>query len=675
MGLILAVTLLFVLAFSIKVLLKFKIEQALFLSFCAVTFLLFLFGAVGYLVVGYYFIVGLSAALFVTSLALLAFSKKSRSGFSVKNYLTPGVAVFLLANLIYFFFMRGEIMAITDAAVHWGYATKWMYETGRIYIGVQTLSVPLLNYFLVKTAGYTESYLFLGRWMIMWTAIILPVSDVKWDKWYKVLLYAVMAYMILGVIDPVPKMFMDLPLGVVAGALSAMLAVMPNRPRAQITAAFGVVVLGNIKNGTGILFSIFVIGFAVLIYFTNNKKEDKRHGIYCLAAFSAALVFAELFRRVTHESNIKDNAEAGMVIRLDYQQIVSKLTQTTILGLIIVTVVVAAFFVFLVVKKNKEGKRVGLLYKTTLAVMCLFAALTLYKVYSGFLSSLSYNDQVIFINYWEKYFVKGYFGWQIRNLIGMIIAFTVACGLLCLKKEHVKSFGAQSAYMALCMLFYAFALIVAYLDVFIEIEAADYAAMHRYIGSSIVFVAMWITGYIALSDGIWQEEKRQIVAAVILLAFLSRETPAMGTVYNYGLRGEAGVHKGVIQYASEIKNNTDAGDKIYFISQEYDNSTYLSDWSANAWIRYEIAPRYLNWVFWSLGKEFDDVDPSTLNVDSDDFKNILLEEGYDYVYLYKTDEKFWESYGGLFSPESETSNRKLYKVLTTVGYLLEPVSN
>ena len=674
LGILLVGMTLFFLAFTIKELLQFKMEQSLFLAVCAVIIFLFIFGIAGYLGVGYFFILALSFAGFAASLVLLFFSKKRRGKFTVKSYLTPGVVVFILTNAIYYYFMRGNIMAITDAAAHWGYATKWMYETDKIYKGVQTLSVPLLNYFVIKTAGYNESYFFLGRWMFMWAAIILPMSNIKWDKWYKALLYAVMVYMLLGVIDPEPKMFMDLPMGVFAGALCAMLAVMHNKSKTILVAAVGTIVLSNVKNGLGLVLALFVAGFAVVIYLFDKKESEEKRLPYFIGIFIPALALAELFRRVTHEIKVEYDLEPGAAIPLNYQEIISKLTQKSTLLLLIASVVAFTFFVFLIVKKNRQGKKTGIIYKATISVMCLFIGLTIYKIYSGFFSSLSYDDQVILIRYWEAYNIKGYFGWQMRNLFGILIAFSAICGFLCLKKEYISSMWAQSVYMIVCVIFYAFALILAYLAVFCEMEAQGYAAMHRYIGSSIVFVAMWITGYIVLTDGIWQEEKRQLIAAFILLAFLSRETPAIGTVYNYGLRGEAGVHRSVMANGEYIKSHTEPDSKIYFISQDYDKATYLDSWSSNAWIRYEIVPRYLNWVFWSLGDSFNDVDPSTINIDSEGFKDILLSQGYDYVYLFDADDYFWDNYGNLFAAGAKGEENVLYRVTSAEDYLLEPVN-
>ncbi|MCK5129027.1 MAG: hypothetical protein KAQ68_04180 [Clostridiales bacterium] len=658
----LVLALLLVSAATITLLFKIEIEKSLFIVVCSIVIILMISGIVGYLLIGYYLILCLMAVGFILAVGKIIFNKKTRAEFNILDYITPGVIVFMLASVLYAFVMRGKMIMVTDAAVHWGYATKCMYITNNIYNGIQTLSIPIFNYFIVKIAGFDESYLFVGRWIVMWAAICLPISKIKWDKWYKALIYAVLVYIICGTINTKPILHMDLPLGIFAGAIAALIAIDFKDKKSYIIVALGVIVLGNIKAASGLEMALFIFGLTFIVRFSDKNNKLSRYDIFGFSLLAISLVVSEILKRLTIK-DIYSIVDIEAYIPLNYQDMIAKLTSGSIILLYIITLVsiIATILIYNKIYKKNKTKITKVVLLVSLILTGIFIVLTVFKLYSNIFSALSNRDQVLFITYWEKFLTKGYFGRQIRWLLGMLAAYIVSICVLCIKKEYVLKVSLQSAYIIICIFSYSLMLILAYLAVFPEIEASGFAANHRYIGTIIVFSVVLLTGYISLSNDMWINKKYQIICAMLLLALVSRDAPLLGSAYHLNVRGEANTHLSVVADAEIIKTHTNKDDRIYYINQNYDDF-YLSGWSTNAWIRYEIAPRYLNWQDWSLGSEYNDVDRSTINIESDEWREILVKD-YDYIYIFSSDNKFWSRYGELFGVGHKTNARALYEII------------
>jgi hypothetical protein len=98
----------------------------------------------------------------------------------------------------------------------------------------------------------------------------------------------------------------------------------------------------------------------------------------------------------------------------------------------------------------------------------------------------------------------------------------------------------------------------------------------------------------------------------------------------------------------------DKSSKLYFISQ---NTNGIDYWVA----RYTFTPFQLNGNSWSIGTKYNDNDIWTQNITYDDWKKELKE--YDYVYLFKIDEKFLNEFKNVFIDTSQVSNKQLYEVI------------
>ena len=65
---------------------------------------------------------------------------------------------------------------------------------------------------------------------------------------------------------------------------------------------------------------------------------------------------------------------------------------------------------------------------------------------------------------------------------------------------------------------------------------------------------------------------------------------------------------------------------------------------------------------WSLGKPRYEGDIWSLDIDIQSWNDILLNQGFTYVYIFKADEIFKQTYGELFENSENIKNKTLYRV-------------
>lgn len=635
-------------------------------------------GLLGGLKGGLYIVYALTALSIVYLSALVIAGRKQTKKLRIEDYITPGFVIFILSTALYAFVIRGKMLWETDVAFHWGYATRYMYLTDHFYKGIQTLGAPILNYFIVKTVGYQESYLYAGRWIMIWIPVCLAVSDIGWNKWYKAALYAIGAYMLTGVIDDTPSLLMDLPLGIFSGGMCAMLAWNNDDIRPYVTASFGIFVLTNIKNGFGLVMSVMVMGFAILVNIIKHKDtkfEFRKQGLGILLTI-ASVIISYLVNKLSIQPLTADTNNTDQTFH--YIQIINNLKSVKFLGLLVITIILLTYTIVQLVQwrrtRKDEKPTKKLIILSAVSAMALIASL--YKAYSLAFSALSHDDQVIFINFWELFYTKGYWGTQIRVLLALLIGFIIIVSFILIKKHYRTTVLCQSFYMLLCILGYALLLIIAYITVFNRQEAEDFAAHHRYIGSIMIFVMIWLLGLIFTKDDIWLvTENKQILCFTAVMILLSRDAPIPGSAYHFNIRGESGTHINAANDAKWILSNTPCDARIYFIAQNNDDY-FLNYWSINVWLRYEIAPRYLNGDKYSLGSSYENTqdDYSLWNTTPEIWAQKLAEE-YDYVYIYAADDEFRDNYSQLFEPDTNLESNTLYRVHPDGDYLLEPVES
>ena len=105
-----------------------------------------------------------------------------------------------------------------------------------------------------------------------------------------------------------------------------------------------------------------------------------------------------------------------------------------------------------------------------------------------------------------------------------------------------------------------------------------------------------------------------------------------------------------------IKSKLSKNSNIYLVIQ---NSVGYDFWV----MRYSLRPNQVNTKYdWSVGEPYYDGDIWTKNKSAQTFFNDLVVGEFDYVYLFKVDDKFKNKYGLLFDKEENIKNYALFRV-------------
>ena len=97
-------------------------------------------------------------------------------------------------------------------------------------------------------------------------------------------------------------------------------------------------------------------------------------------------------------------------------------------------------------------------------------------------------------------------------------------------------------------------------------------------------------------------------------------------------------------------------DKVYLIIQQTNGLEY---WMT----KYYANPVKTNTNFsWSIGTPVYEGDIWTLKITASEWSKMLIDEGYNYVYIENVNDMFISEFGQLFDKSADIGNKKLYKV-------------
>lgn len=107
---------------------------------------------------------------------------------------------------------------------------------------------------------------------------------------------------------------------------------------------------------------------------------------------------------------------------------------------------------------------------------------------------------------------------------------------------------------------------------------------------------------------------------------------------------------------SIIEKCCDGDDKIWLISQGDRGYDLLVN-------RFNARP---NWIAtdgsgWNLGGPFHEEDIETIQITAEEWRSRLINEEYEYLVLFRTNDYFKEAYGELFANKEDISNETLFK--------------
>lgn len=604
-----------------------RFEECVPMQILGIVIILYLFGFVGFVKAGVYFVLIASALLLIGSIARFIIAPERKK--VLHCFFTPGFFVFVLVYASLIYFNVGRVSYYVDEFSHWADSVKVMSIYDDFIIIPETDSlcksyppgITLFQYFFQKiyemegNRDFSEWRCYVACQLFGLSMFIPCFKRVRQFNVVQILLY-VTAYILL------PLLFfqfyysylsVDPLIGLLAGEAFYLLLFEENNEFIFVKICMISIVLVLLKD-IGILFALFIdIAWLVDRIAFQSKKKDvevwgKTSWIKEFLPLSFSLITFVSWKGLLrfYHTPIKFGNHIDLI---EYTKTFAGASTDNLFRQTVVNTFKHAFF---------EGRfRIGDSgYKISCAV-CFFALTAL-----SFITVVKYS--------------KLHKASKKRNLRIWLL-------MVLLTSIYIYSLGAVYCYN------------------FTEWEALILASYARYLG--MPFLMLW--SVVIWGTVLWIEEGLQDVRlsnfSVLLIVLMLSLSPT--SMFVSVIKGETRAYSlehrsQYINISNLILNYCNSDDHIYFISQEHENGDIL----ATAFL---IRPYHLGGD-WSIGPQFYEGDVSTKNVSVDEFKKDLYQH-YNYLVIYHLNSYFTDTYGDLFEDREKIEECALYKVDKSMG--------
>jgi hypothetical protein len=644
----------------------FKIEQAHFLSVCGITLILILCGLIGILSVGFFVII----AAAVIGAVYIVITK-----FDIKKIFTPAITGYLIGLSIYIFFSRGSLLFDHDDVVHWAYATKCMYFSDTFYKGLQAMFTPTFNYFVTKSSlHFSETTLFSGSWIIIWSCFMLPLKDLTWKDWKRVAAVMAVLYFILGFLYGNVSLHIDQSLGYMSGAIIAYTAMNKNKTAKDYIIIFaGLLALSQMKDSFGAVVSMLTAVFVILAEVMQNFRALKKKMPVIIGLFFTPVIgyfLAELtIDKPAGYLPTENLYEMPAVTQILHSKATIALAGFLVAGIILL-------FIFLVKKdsKLKLGKHEINLYIIFGVLSALIAAGLLYKLSSIFLGTMTFTERAEFWNAWRDFFYHTYSGLTNKYLIGIVGVIFVASGAYAIKREYRKEHFTYFGYIIFAILAYAMLVLVAFAAGFQRSGMySESVSWERYLSVPLIMMLVYMIMYFFAAPDVYEDDKKhRLIFMALAAAVAIRYMPYPGIIYNSKSEparyGPSGFVERYSEHSDIILANVEKDNTVYMVTYPSDGTVDDKSYGyyPSIYIKYAIAPIQSNWLYDEYHK---------LPEHEEDVTGLINEiMKYDYLYIQSAGKNFYDVMDKYFQEGARYASKALYRINTQDGTLkIEPV--
>ena len=593
-----------------------KFEKTFAPVIFSVILLLYLFGLLDALTLGFHIVrmVGIASFLFCVYMWIRSLKNADRP---LKLWLTPGFFIFLFFSVIIFYTTYGKLFVIWDEFSHWGLTVKNMFhlqafgsssEATTFFKGYPP-AISLFQYFFVMMQGVFSEGSLLRASATFSVALLLPIfSGFSWRQWKilppLVLLLLCFIFLFSYTLFLFTSIIID---GILALLIAYILFLFfsQNKNSAIVFVHLGLAcaVLALTKpSGKGLVIIVLLICLCDAIR-TGNASGKLKKTFFLFLIPLAFILFA------THSW---DFHLRNLDIHEAWANSGGSFTLERFLAFIRGTgapyqYVCLQNFVLAFIAFSKSGF-VWVSYPIWIAV---FAAL------GAIMHRMVKPDQKRTIIYCT---------------VGVILGFI--------------------AYSISMLLLYVFA--------FLEYEAVELASFVRYMDTYIlgglvfmVYMLIW---------NVKHDDRKTAIAASTLCLVLVLATP-LEAMFNH-LSATKQINDSVIFRTKYMQTEfynafmNPAKDRVWVVEQNSIGDVY---WKT----KYHLTPVHINPLnTWSLGAKYGSRDEWTTDISAEAWSQMLYDD-YTYVYVYQADERFANEYGHLF--DGLIHNQTLYKIEKALG--------
>ena len=601
-----------------------RFEETVALSAGSVILILFLFGILGVLEAGVFFVLGLTLLLIGLSVVRLV---RKPAAASVRAFFTPSFLAFVLLFGLLFVLHFQRMIHEWDEFTHWGDVVKAMTHINDFSTNPEAHSmfqsyVPgmaLFQYLFQKIAilltgcGFFDWGLYFCFHLLS-CIFLLPFFNFRGWKHFLPGFVMIICIALLPCFlqkEYLTSIYIDSFVGLLAGTGFAILFIRKKTPvvLAHVLMVCSMLVLAK---DVGMLFAV-ILGCTFLIQELRCGTEWKKVIVLLVLAVTAIAVpkvLWEISIRFHHAStSFRDPVDLGVLFR--------------------------------VITFRDHSWRTDLLE-----------------------------------NYFSRLFTSAV---PLEGVAGISITYPILSVLLLgalffcrhlwsgLAPERKKQQSAVSVMMILTLVIYLAGMPFFYIFRFGQDAADTLPSFDRYL--SIVFIGFTIALFLAFAGFIWEKPRHlwKGVAVCILTVFLFMNGESFLHYLDRAYVRETNYIQGkVSSIVSRMLSLADGEDKdVWIISQESDGFDY---WM----IRYGIRPcnGALN-VGWSLTTSPETLyagDRWTVQISAESWQEKLKE--FDYVLIYKINDSFREEYASLFEAPEEMDSKQIYAVNHETGLLV-----
>ncbi|MCM1499878.1 MAG: hypothetical protein NC124_15550 [Clostridium sp.] len=545
--------------------------------------------------------------------------------YSLKTFFTPGIVMILGAAGIGLVTFRGMHICNWDELYQWGKAANFMVEFdklpgGESFSGETVLlsSTTFFHYFIAKisylvTGSITESNYYVSNLLLWFSALALPFSGEGWKSWKRIWAFGIFHFWLAALIfvQPYYNIYTDQATAYWAGGLIAWLLLGRNTKRNLYLIPLVLLNVGLMKSMVGPLFAVIVVMVIVILYLVSRRERKER------------------------------------IIPADWKKYLFSKR-----GLLCICAVLSPV-VLILIWSAVTGQN-GLFRFNGLAVQPgqeNRGLLTLKSMIGWIFKSVNLQQESFYLSY----------GLFFLLTVGMVC---VVYPMILDRKDRLRYNSVMRIYI-LGFAGYFLVMFFAFMTVFGYDQSIQTTSLNRYYSDYMMLGVVPLTVPLFHLSG---TEKNSAVKClkkgIIFISFLyivhgSNNYFLQNLVRTYALdtKNYAEREK-MIGYTQKIKDITGESGKIYFINQKKSGLfTLVADYElGNQLMRGGMCFRFRKDTSKSISG-LTDYPIETL-------PNVLAEQGYEYIWVYSTNEYFNDNMEELFGIK-EVKNGKFYKVIST----------
>lgn len=171
-----------------------RYEEMVPMTVMSIIFILFIFYMLNIVLIGYYLILAISAAILILC-GIKFIKEKDIRKQALANFFTPGLLIFASLALIIYFVTKNNFVMLFDELRMWALYPKSVFITNKLMIGSNLFfstdyypGMPLFQYFFAKNAGYfSESHLYLSYALVVLSLLIPITKKIKWKNFWAII--------------------------------------------------------------------------------------------------------------------------------------------------------------------------------------------------------------------------------------------------------------------------------------------------------------------------------------------------------------------------------------------------------------------------------------------------------------------------------------------------------